>query len=159
MEWDLRQVGDTQEDWGCHRVHGGLGPWALCVSYAAPSGDPPHPRTKAGTLGLPELFSWPRPPAHCSEGPSHLWGWVCNAGFPCCSAAARLLGRHFLEEVGDPLNQEISVFQVGEQEGHFALGANGQRAGQDTRAVSFFDNGHLRRQKHCLGVCILGSKA
>lgn len=54
------------------------------------------------------------------------------------------LGGGLLQEVGDPLHQEVSVFQVGEQEGHSVLGADGQRAGQDVGAVCFLYNGHLR---------------
>lgn len=90
-----------------------------------------------------------RPCPTAPKGPPHLWGRVHGVGFPSPTAASWLLGWHFLEEVRDLLHQEIAVFQVGEQEGHFALGANGQRAGQDTGAVSFFDNGHLRRQVKC----------
>lgn len=97
-----------------------------------------------GCLGSPPGPDCPCPTA--PKGPPHLWGRVHGAGFPSPAAASWLLGWHFLEEVRDPLHQEISVFQVGEEEGHFALGANGQRAGQDAGAVSFFDNGHLRSQ-------------
>lgn len=40
-----------------------------------------------------------------------------------------------LQEVRDSLDQEVPVLQVGKQEGHLVLGADGQWAGQDTRAV------------------------
>lgn len=85
------------------------------------------------------------------SGPPHLWGWVWNTGLCSPSDAACLFGRCFLEEVRDPLNQEVTVFQVGKQEGHFTLSADRQRAGQDTGAVSFLNNGHLRGQKNAVG--------
>lgn len=149
----LAEVGDAQWDWGCGRVQR---PVTLAVSVdwylrlGLGQGSPPQIqwglfplRPMAGTTGLPGLLSWLGPPPCCSQAPSHLWNWVADTGFPPCPKTTWLLGRCFLEEVRDPLNQEITVFQVGEQEGHFAPGANRQRAGQDTGTVGFFDNGHL----------------
>lgn len=152
-QWDLwrwEMPSGTRGVAGCR----GLRPWAVSVDWhlrlGLGQGSLPQiqwglfpPRPMAGTTGLPGLLSWPGPPPCCSQAPSHLWNWVADNGFPPCPKATRLLGRRLLEEVRDPLNQEITVFQVGEQEGHFAPGANRQRAGQDTGAVSFFNNGHL----------------
>lgn len=135
----------------------------------AGSGSPPHtqkgsclPRPMASTTALTGLFFWPRPPARppfltptptpAPTAPSHLWGWIHDTGFPSCAVVTWLLRRCFQEEVSNPLNQEIAVFKVGKQEGHFVLGANRQRAGQDTGTVGFFDNGHLGRQKHWVSV-------
>lgn len=85
----------------------------------------------------------------------YLWAWVRNAGLCSPSVAAQLLRRSFLEEVRDPLNQKVTVFQVGKQKGHFTLGADRQRTGQDAGAVSFLDNGHLRQRKNVLGCLYL----
>lgn len=49
-----------------------------------------------------------------------------------------------LQEVGYPLDQEVPVLQVGKQEGHAVLGADGKRAGQHAGAVRLLHNGHLR---------------
>lgn len=55
------------------------------------------------------------------------------------------LGSGLLQKVGDPLHQEVSVFQVGEQKGHAILGADGERAGQHVGAVCLLHDGHLQR--------------
>lgn len=109
-------------------------------------------KSTIGTTGC--LDSSPGSDSHPTtpEAPSYLWGQVPDAAFPHQAAATGLLGWSFLEKVRDLLNQEIAVFQVGKQEGHLVLGANRQRAGQDTGAICFFDNGHLRRQKHWVSV-------
>lgn len=52
--------------------------------------------------------------------------------------------RGSLQEVGDALHQEVSVFEVGEQEVHLVLGADGDGAGQDAAAVCLLHDGHLR---------------
>lgn len=52
--------------------------------------------------------------------------------------------RRSLQEVGDALDQEVSVFEVGEQEVHLVLGADGDWTWQDAAAVCLFHNGHLR---------------
>lgn len=53
------------------------------------------------------------------------------------------LGGGLLQEVGDPLDQEVSVLQIGKQESHAILGADGERTGQHVRAVRLLHNGHL----------------
>lgn len=45
------------------------------------------------------------------------------------------------------MHQKISVFQVGEQEGHSVPGANGQRAGEDAAAVGLLHDGYLGKQE------------
>lgn len=49
-----------------------------------------------------------------------------------------------LQEVGNPLDQEVSVLQIGKEEGHAVLGADGERAGQHAGAVCLLHNGHLK---------------
>lgn len=60
--------------------------------------------------------------------------------------APRAVGRS-LQEVGDSLDQEVSVFEVGEQEVHFVLGADGHGAWQDAAAVCLLHDGHLRSRE------------
>lgn len=51
-----------------------------------------------------------------------------------------------LQEVGYPLDQEVPVLQVGKEEGHAVLGADGERAGQHAGAVRLLHDGHLRQE-------------
>jgi hypothetical protein len=51
--------------------------------------------------------------------------------------------RGALQEVGDALDQEVAVLEVGEEEGHLVLGADGHGAGQDAAAVCLLHNGYL----------------
>lgn len=60
-------------------------------------------------------------------------------------AVAPQLVRCALQEVGDALDQEVAVLEVGEEEGHLVLGADGHGAGQDAAAVCLLHNGHLER--------------
>lgn len=53
------------------------------------------------------------------------------------------LGGGLLQEVRDPLHQEVPVLQVGKQECHSILGADGQWAGQHVGAVRLLHDGHL----------------
>lgn len=48
-----------------------------------------------------------------------------------------------LQEVWNPLDQEVSVLKVGKQESHTVLGADGEWAGQHVGAVCLLHNGHL----------------
>lgn len=48
-----------------------------------------------------------------------------------------------LQEVRDPLHQEVSVLQVGKQESHTILGTDGEGAGQHVGAVCLLHDGHL----------------
>lgn len=48
-----------------------------------------------------------------------------------------------LKEVWNALDQEISVFEVGKQEVHLVLGADGDRTWQDAAAICLLYNGHL----------------
>lgn len=50
-----------------------------------------------------------------------------------------------LQEVRDPLHQEVSVFQVGKQKGHSVLGADRERAGQHVGAVCLLYDGNLKQ--------------
>lgn len=51
--------------------------------------------------------------------------------------------RRPLQEVRDALDQEVSVFEVGEQEVHLVLGADGDGTGEDAAAVGLLHDGHL----------------
>lgn len=51
--------------------------------------------------------------------------------------------RSSLQEVGDALDQEVSVFEVCKQEVHLVLSADGHRTGQDAAAVRLLHDGHL----------------
>lgn len=51
-----------------------------------------------------------------------------------------------LQEVGNPLHQEVPVLQVGKEEGHTVLGADGEWAGQHAGAVCLLHDGHLREE-------------
>lgn len=53
------------------------------------------------------------------------------------------LGGGLLQEVGDPLHQEVSVLQVGKEECHSVLGADGEWAWQHVGAVCLLHDGHL----------------
>lgn len=53
--------------------------------------------------------------------------------------------RGSLQEVRNTLDQEVPVFEVGKQEVHLVLGADGDRAGKDTAAVCLLHNGDLQR--------------
>lgn len=53
------------------------------------------------------------------------------------------LGGGLLQEVRDPLDQEVPVLEVGEQEGHPVLGADGHWAGQKVGAVCLLHYRHL----------------
>lgn len=53
------------------------------------------------------------------------------------------LGGGLLQEVRDPLHQEVPVLQVGKQECHAILGADGQWARQHVGAVRLLYDGHL----------------
>lgn len=48
-----------------------------------------------------------------------------------------------MQEVRDSLYQEISVPQIGKEEGHFTFSADGQRAGQDTGTIGLLNYCHL----------------
>ncbi len=52
-------------------------------------------------------------------------------------------GGGLLQEVRDPLHQEVPVFEVGKQEGHFVFGADWQGSGKDVTAIGFLNDGHL----------------
>lgn len=56
------------------------------------------------------------------------------------------LGGGLLQEVRNPLDQEVSVLQVSKQEGHTILGADGERAGQHVGAVRLLNNCHLEER-------------
>lgn len=56
------------------------------------------------------------------------------------------LGGGLLQEVRDPLDQEVPVLQVGKQERHTILGADGEWAGQHVGAVRLLHDGHLEDQ-------------
>lgn len=51
--------------------------------------------------------------------------------------------RSSLQEVGDALDQEVSIFEVCKQEIHLVLRADGHRAGQDAAAVRLLHHGDL----------------
>ena len=53
--------------------------------------------------------------------------------------------RGALQEVGDALDQEVAVLEVGEEEGHLVLGADGHGAGQEAAAGCRLHNGHVER--------------
>lgn len=57
------------------------------------------------------------------------------------------LGGGLLQEVRNPLDQEVSVLQVSKQESHSILGADGERAGQHVGAVCLLHDGHLEEQR------------
>lgn len=54
----------------------------------------------------------------------------------------RPVGRS-LQEVRDALDQKVSVFEVGKQEVHLVLGADGHRTWKDAAAVCLLHDGHL----------------
>lgn len=56
------------------------------------------------------------------------------------------LGGGLLQEVRDPLHQEVPVLQVGKQKCHTILGADGEWAGQHVGAVRLLHDGHLEDQ-------------
>lgn len=79
--------------------------------------------------------------------PQYLTTRIRQIPLPFPVAATWFLGRRPLQEVRDSLYQEISVFQIGKEEGHFTFSADGQRAGQDAGTICFLNYCHLE-DKH-----------
>lgn len=75
--------------------------------------------------------------------PQYLTTRIRQIPLPFPVAATWFLGWRPLQEVRDSLYQEISVFQIGKEEGHFTFSADGQRAGQDAGTICFLNYCHL----------------
>lgn len=63
-----------------------------------------------------------------------------------------------LQEVWNALDQEVSVFEICEQEIHLVLGADGDGTRQNTAAVCLFHNGHLRSRGCSVKIIVIQGK-